>query len=1060
MQKLTLAAALALLLGSSLAAAATYENSSVIGQVPDRVVITVQPGIKLAVDKSGGLARTGLPGLDALAVKHGVHSIEPLYGDMPAKLANKSDADILARVYAVDFPASAGLQNVLADYRKLAEVVEVRAVDICRSYGTAFFPNDLNNQYYLRNPSIGGADIRALGGWAESLGDSNVVVAVIDSGVDWNHPDLGGPHPDKVNGAIWTNWDEYYGTPGVDDDSNGKIDDIRGWDFVDLPASAGYPDEDVEDQDNDPSDYESHGTNCAGVVAPLTDNGIGIAGTAPGCKIMAIRVGWLPDGETLGVVRMDFAAQGMIYAVNNGAKIVNASWGSSSFLLNATRAVLNAGGLIFTAAGNDNNQEASYLCGYPDGTGSDTRVLAVAATNSNDGKSDFSNYGTWIDVCAPGSGIYTTAYNRFTGESTYGTTQGTSFASPLAAGAAALIWSALPDLTSEEVSELLRTTCDDIDAKNPGYEDLLGHGRVNLLRALGDNVQQVPGEFVNMLDALNVASVGDTIKVRGDTVLGPTTMQGKSLHILGGWDASYETRDPLGNPTTIQGTPTGPAMQFFGQVDQTCVVDGFLIQGGGGREFADIPYPGRYGGGVMLNGTSPTLRNLTVTGNSVGSNSQLGLGGGMALHNSQAVLENITITGNTGIFGAGMFIHRGAPTLTDITITANAPYTTNLSNPPVGGGLHVVDSAPVLTDVVISEHIGLERGGGVYVTDLNQTASLTMTGGEVTGNSARLSGGGVHLEAGSHSLTDVAISGNFQTPQATFMNGGGLYATAGAVTLDGVTFDGNTAQSGGGLLLNLATEATVTSTVITNNQTLIFGGAFNLTSVASAEVTSVTIADNSCVTGGAGFYATGSNVILNNTISAFNTGGTGTANGVYIAGGSATVGCNDVFGNDGSQYGGIADPTGSNGNISADPLFCDRAGGDYRVSPDGPCAPDQSGGCGLIGALAAECGTSTPVEDDPEVPVAFRVDRNFPNPFNPATTIRFSLPATAHTRVVIFDVKGRVVRTLVDEQLAAATHTVRWRGVDDGGRSVAAGIYFYRVTSGDHTATGRMALIK
>ncbi len=224
------------------------------------------------------------------------------------------------------------LDEVEAAYEALPEVEQVRFVDICKMYD-AYLPNDpgiAGQQWYLRNTNVGGGDIRALGGWAEALGDSNIVVCILDSGVDWHHPDLGGTHPDKVNGAIWTNWTEYYGSAGVDDDGNGFIDDIRGWDFVN--GVTGWPDEDTQTPDNDPMDYESHGTNCSGCVAAITNNGIGIAGTAPGCKIMAVRAGWLPDGDGQGVVRMDWASQGIVYAANNGAKIINCSWGSASSL--------------------------------------------------------------------------------------------------------------------------------------------------------------------------------------------------------------------------------------------------------------------------------------------------------------------------------------------------------------------------------------------------------------------------------------------------------------------------------------------------------------------------------------------------------------------------------------------------------------------------------------------------------------------------------------------------------------------------------------------------------
>lgn len=1053
MQK-SILALLAVLLVATLASAATYENSSVIGQVPDRVVVTFKTGVKFSVDKSNGVPVTGIASLDALTAKHGVTSIAPLYGTMGEAFEDKSIRDDLARVYAIDFPERAGLASVLNDYSRLADVEIAEAVDICKQYGTAFTPNDLQDaQYYLRNASIGGADIRAMGGWAESLGDSNIIVAICDSGVDWHHPDLGGAHPDKVNGSIWTNWTEYYGTEGVDDDGNGKVDDIRGWDFVNLSAGSGWPDEDVEDEDNDPMDYESHGTNCSGCVAPITNNGIGIAATAPGVKVMAIRVGWLPNGETGGVVRMDFAANGMIYAAANGANIINASWGSSTFLSTAVRSCLNAGCIIFSAAGNDNNTEASYLCGYDD-----PNVVAVAATNSGDGKSDFSNYGSWIDICAPGSNIYTTAYGRFTQESTYNSVQGTSFASPIAAGAAALIWSTDLSMTATEVTTIMRESCDNIDHLNPGYEGDLGYGRINLLKALGDNIQQVPQEFLDVQDALNMAAIGDTIKVLGSHELPAMTMQGKSMNVLGGYDAGYITRDPVNNKTLISGNPNDPALQFYGEVDQTCVFDGFTLTNGGGRFFADIPYPGRYGGGLMINGHSPTLRNLDIHDNSVGAFNELGLGGGITLSNSEAVLDDISVTGNTAIYGGGVYIYQSDVVLTNMTIDGNTVIVDNLDRDPRGGGMHIIDSDVVLNNVTINNHQEVNLGGGLYAAILNGTSNIELNDCVVSNNTSKTAGSGLAMYGGTFVANDTEILDNGLSAAATFQSGGGIYATATNVTLDGVTIDGNAAHAAGAGEFASCPAVMMTNTVITNNSGQYFAGSVYLNASVEATVQNTTFAQNSCLAGGAGLYSISTPLTVSNTISAFNTGGTGVANGMYIVG-TPVLECNDVFGNDGPGYGGIDDPTGTAGNIAADPLFCNVAEGDFRVNPSGPCAPDQSGGCGLIGALEANCGTVNGVEDS-AIPMVFRVDPNYPNPFNPITNIRFAIPEGGHTSVVIFDVKGRKVRTLVDAQLPAATHSVQWRGQDDRGRNAAAGIYFYRVTSGNHSAVGRMALIK
>ncbi len=1057
MSKLTPLLIAAVLTVATMAAALPFENSSVVGHAPDRLMITLEPGVKLAIDKSLGRPLTGLRELDEAVVKHDVTDIELLYGKMIHMFDDPATRALLESVYTVVFPNKASLQAVHDDFAKVPQVREVHPVAICKMYGSAFLPNDLSsNQWYLRNTVVGGGDIRALGGWAEALGDSNVIIAVGDSGVDWAHPDLGGPHPDKVNGAIWTNWAEYYGTPGQDSDGNGFVDDIRGWDFVNLPAGSCYPEEDCVTPDNNPMDFDSHGTNISGMAAAITDNGIGIAGTAPGCKIMALRVGWLPNGTSQGVVRMDFCAQSMVYAAANGAKIYNASWGSTSFLASAVTTCLNAGMLIFTAAGNDNDTVASYLGGYND---TQRRVLAVASTNSGDQKSSFSNYGPWVNLSAPGTAIYTTAYNGFTGESGYNTVQGTSFASPIAAASAALIWSSNQTLTAAQVSALLRNNCDNIDLQNPGFVGQLGAGRVNLLRALGDNVHQIPGEFLFLSDAMNSAAVGDTIKVLASHQLGETTIISKGLTYLGGFDSGYQTRDPLGTPSVINGTLNNPALRFTGAVDASVVVDGFRIQGGGGSTFSNIPYNGRYGGGIMLNGTSPTLRNLHVTGNQVGSSNTLGMGGGIAMHNSQAVLQNVTVDGNSGIYGAGIFIHRGAPVLENVTIAANTPFTGNGQNPPLGGGLHILDADVTLTDVTIDGHAGVQRGGGVYMATVAQAPTLTMTGGAVTNNTAIDRGAGIFTGSGTIELTDVVIGNNSPAPTATLLTGGGLHLEATTVSLDGVVIEENSAQFGGGVSFQACPSISFVGSVVARNVGLLLGGSVYLTGNTSATLANLTVAENHCANGGAGLYANATPLTLSNSIIAFNTGGASLSNGVHIAGAAATLSCNNVFGNANLNYSGIADQTGTNGNISLDPLFCDVAESDYRIQLGSPCAPAQSGACGLIGALEPGCDIANSVED-PLLPLVFKVEANFPNPFNPTTTIRFTTPSVGRTAVLVYDLRGRLIRTLVDAELAAGAHAVQWNGDDELGRAVSTGIYLYRVSNGEHAAVGRMALIK
>ena len=1066
MLKFALFCALAAALAAP-ALAQPFENSSVVGQVPDRVVVTLRAGVELDAAKAADGA-TGQPALDALVRRFGVTGVESLYGDMLPKVeqrielarqAGKAGAPIdlgpLARTFAFDFPAEMGLKSVMAAFAALPEVEEVRAVDICRNY--AYLPNDpgiAGNQWYLRNMNLGGGDVRAVGGWNQTLGDTNVVIAIIDSGVDWHHPDLGGPHPDKVNGAVWTNWTEYYGNPGQDDDGNGRVDDIRGWDFVNVP-DQGWPDQDDSTPDNDPMDYESHGTNCAGVAAAITNNGIGIAGAAPGCKIMALRAGYLTSAGQ-GVVRMDFVSQAMIYSVGKGADVINGSWGSTSYLANAVSTCQSAGILIVTAAGNDDSESdpgngvPSYLSTYPG-------VLAVAATEPSDGKASFSNFGTWVEISAPGTGIYTTAYDSGTQSSSYSTVQGTSFSSPLTAGAAALVWSAHPGWTYTQVANQLMNTADDLDALNPGYEGKLGAGRVNLLAALGDNLHRYPDEFPTLYDALNSSAPGDTVGMVGGAVVSQSvTLPDRGIKFIGGYSADYSSRDPLGNPSVLQGSLSTSVLRFLGGVGPDTEVDGFRIQGGGGLVFGGIPYFARYGAGIMLNATSPTLRNLLVTGNSAGSSSELGCGGGIMIYNSSAVLENLTIEGNTAVLGAGLFAYQSTPTLIGCTIRDNISITDNLTQQARGGGIHSVDSDLTLIDCTVSGHQNLLEGGGIYATG---PTGLVMTGGEISGNTASSKGCGLFQTGGSADLSRVAVTGNARTAGATFSNGGGFYLNGVAATLDSLTVSGNDAHSGGGGMFDLCNAATLSNSLLNGNTAVFYGGGLVCQNNTLVTVSGNTIVANAGTSaGGGGVYISGGSHTLQNNIIALNTGGASFANGFAAANGTASFSCNDVFGNTGAAYSGVPDPTGTAGNIAVDPLFC--AVDNWNLGAASPCAAANSGGCGLIGAFGGSCGASAVPGDDGAVPSAFRVEQAFPNPFNPSTTIRFALPEAGQTVVSIFDIKGRRVRTLVNDLLPAQVHSVTWTGRDDDERAVAAGVYFYMVTSGTHRSVGRVALVK
>lgn len=305
---------------------------------------------------------------------------------------------------------------------------------------------------------------QGISAWDAARGDSGTfVVAVIDTGLDAAHEDIAA--------QVWTNPGEIAAN-GLDDDGNGYVDDLHGWDFT--------------GNDNTPHDGHGHGTHCAGTIGARTNNGVGIAGINWDLRILPLK--GLNDS---GSGTIDGLAEAIVYAADNGARVLSNSWGgvgTSQTLADAVAYAVTRGCLVVAAAGNmDADLDAgSFIpASYPN-------VLAVAATDSQDRAAIFTNYGAGIDLSAPGVDVLSL---RATGTDMYGDgrrivgqryyrASGTSMACPHVAGVAALVWSAHPEWTAGEVWERLLVTADDIDGINPRRAGLLGTGRVNAAKAL------------------------------------------------------------------------------------------------------------------------------------------------------------------------------------------------------------------------------------------------------------------------------------------------------------------------------------------------------------------------------------------------------------------------------------------------------------------------------------------------------------------------------------------------------------------------------------------------
>jgi thermitase len=375
--------------------------------------------------------------------------IQGLHDQIQAK--ERRPFQLFTQFVLVEVPAPYTSKEAIAHYEKSALVryaepnYKVRLLDIQDPFW--------EDQWALNNTGqregTEGSDVMALAAWEVFEKKRDLVVAVIDTGVDYNHPDL--------KQAMWKNQKEIPGN-GVDDDDNGLIDDYHGYNFYDGIA--------------DPMDDHMHGTHCSGIIA-AQHNDIGIRGLAPDVKIMPVKfLGAWGDGE------LENGIKAIEYALRMKADILSNSWGGppySKVLDEVLKEVKERGVLFIAAAGNDhNNNDASPT--YPASYQHDN-VIAVAATKPNDDIAKFSNWGLKnVHIGAPGRWVISTIPNN-----KYKTASGTSMAAPYVSAAAALVWMHRPELSYLDVKERLLST---VDHTYIMQEKVISGGRLNAYNAL------------------------------------------------------------------------------------------------------------------------------------------------------------------------------------------------------------------------------------------------------------------------------------------------------------------------------------------------------------------------------------------------------------------------------------------------------------------------------------------------------------------------------------------------------------------------------------------------
>lgn len=493
--------------------------------------VAVQVGATPRIAAHGTMLETGVQTLNASAKAVNAVSMKRVF-PYNARFESQMAQFGLDRWYEVSFDESINPQEAQRIFSQTAGVqVATMKVPMVMKEGNGEFTtvstlasverpstmpfNDprLSQQWHYNNTgllsgSVAGADINLFEAWKTTTGKKDVIVAIIDGGIDYEHEDLAG--------NVMLNSAELNGQAGVDDDQNGYIDDVYGWNFCTNSAQI-YP--------------HDHGTHVAGTVAAVNNNGIGVCGIAGGDGTSGSGVSMIScqvfDSRS-GSGYADYAAA-IVYAANRGASIANCSWGWSTndyyeqdvldaidYFVAMTRSDKLTGGVMFFATGNDGATGNFYPACYD-------KVVAVGSMTNDYTVATYSNYGSWVDIVAPGGlldygeagGVLSTLPNN-----EYGFNEGTSMATPHVTGVAALFLSAHgnADMINETLRQQILTSVNDLYAYNPGKEGLHGSGYIDAAKALmiGDGSAPEAVAAITALPAQDNITLGWIIPASSD----------------------------------------------------------------------------------------------------------------------------------------------------------------------------------------------------------------------------------------------------------------------------------------------------------------------------------------------------------------------------------------------------------------------------------------------------------------------------------------------------------------------------------------------------------------
>jgi subtilisin family serine protease/predicted GH43/DUF377 family glycosyl hydrolase len=515
---------------------------NVIEMVPNIVVIKFKDDHHLEINK----IQTGNIKLNNLLAQHAITSLHPVIKKNDRLAKSTSTLNTLSNIYYADFFGDQSPLEVAANLETSPNIEYAEPKYI-------YYINAVPNDSLYHQQKVYYDIIKAPQAWDVVKGeDGAAIIAIVDGGTDISHPDL--------TDNIWANDVEINGTEGVDDDGNGFIDDLYGWNFA--------------TKSGDPTGLEStpgnadHGTLTAGIVSATSNNLTGVAGVSWNATVMAINVGSKSNDRAIS-----YGTEGIIYAAENGADIISCSWGGynvySRYVEDVIEYANSMGAIVIAAAGNDNTDEPFYPSSYED-------VISVAGTDTNDNQSNFSNYGQHIDLSAPAESIYGPLSNG-----RYGVASGTSLSAPLVAGVAGLVKAKNPEWTGRQAGEQVRVNTDSM----PAHTGEFGRGRLNAYRALtesspsihyveydfideNDNGVIEPGERIEMyITLINYLSTANSVNITLSTSTNCITIINEIVSLSSiGMLEKIRLSDPFVFDVA-ENTPGNPLIKFEIQIE-------------------------------------------------------------------------------------------------------------------------------------------------------------------------------------------------------------------------------------------------------------------------------------------------------------------------------------------------------------------------------------------------------------------------------------------------------------------------------------------------------------